>query len=65
MNFVCPHCNLNAFLLTTDSVGRTIVTCIKCKIPLPFDAFTKTRPHFRIGRDYAQQETTQLAARSA
>jgi len=65
MNFVCPHCNLNAFVLTTESAGRTVVTCLKCNVPLPFDTFTKVRPQFRSGRELSALEPMRHAAASA
>ena len=65
MKFVCLHCKLNAFLLTTDSAGRTVVTCVKCKVPVPFDEFTKARPPSRSGRERSELEPMRFAARSA
>jgi len=62
MSFICPHCTRNAFLLTTDSEGQTVVICIKCRIPLPSDASTRTRPQSRSGRERGRQEPMQLAA---
>lgn len=61
MSFVCPHCNLNAFLLTTDLAGRTVVTCIRCRTPLQSDASTRTTPQYRNGRERRQQGPMLLA----
>ena len=65
MIFVCPHCNLNAFVLTTESAGRTVVTCLKCNVPLPFDTFTKARPQIRSDLEHSILEPIRHAAASA
>ncbi len=61
MGFVCQHCNRNAFKLTADSVGRTILTCLRCGVPLPIHAPAIVKPQFRSGREPVRRQAMQLA----
>jgi hypothetical protein len=61
MSFVCQHCYRNAFKLTTDSVGRTIITCLGCRVPLPVHTPTIVNLQLRSGRKHSRRECLQLA----
>jgi hypothetical protein len=61
MSSVCQHCYRNAFLLTTDSVGRTIVTCLRCRVPLPVHAPSIVSAQHRSGREPGRREPLQRA----
>jgi hypothetical protein len=61
MGFICKHCYRNAFKLTTDSAGRTIVTCLKCRVPLPIHALSIVNTQHRSGREHGSRESKQFA----
>lgn len=60
MGIVCQHFNRNAFLLTTDSVGRTMFTCLRCRVPLPVHAPSIVNAQHRSGREPDRREPMQL-----
>lgn len=42
MNFTCPYCGNNSFIVAHDSEGSSLATCGKCAKVIPFEKYMMT-----------------------
>jgi len=42
MNFTCPFCGNNAFVVAHDGDGASLATCAKCAKVIPFEEYMMT-----------------------